>query len=72
MKIPPDAHIPRRKLTEYLLLRREVDDKAKFLGLVSFAVEDQPHELEATIRNWVSREEAIYDLNNEYGDFYRV
>lgn len=32
MRIPPDAIIPMEKLTAYLLVAREWDDKSKFLA----------------------------------------
>jgi len=40
MKIPPDALIPLEKLTSYLLVHREWDDKSKFLAQAGFTREN--------------------------------
>jgi hypothetical protein len=71
MRISGDAIIPRAKLTQYLLIPREVDDKAKFLAQAGFTLAD-PGMLEAAIHELIQTHDAIYDLTNEYGDFYRV
>jgi hypothetical protein len=71
MKIPADAIIPPQKLTRYLLVFKEVDDKSKFLAQAGFDAADA-HVLEAAIRKLIQTEEATYDLTNEFGDYYRV
>lgn len=71
MKLPLPVLIPRRKLTHYLLVPREVDDKARFLAQAGFT-QANPEALEAALRKLVQADEAYYDLSNEYGDFYRV
>jgi hypothetical protein len=38
MKIPADATIPDSKLTRYLLVSREQDDKSKFLAQAGFTL----------------------------------
>lgn len=38
MKIPPDAIIPMEKLTAYLLVARDWDDKSKLLAQAGFSV----------------------------------
>lgn len=71
MKIPADAIIPRGKLTRYLLVWREEDDKSKFLALAGFT-SDNPGDLETAIRQHIATNEAVLHRSNEYGDFYRV
>src|SRR5215208_6609182 len=63
--------IAREKLTQYLLLPKEVDDKSKFLAQAGFTPINVDS-LEAALRKLVQTYEPIYDLTNEYGDFYRV
>jgi hypothetical protein len=36
MKLPADSHIDPRKVTDYLLVRRDVDDKSGFLRLAGY------------------------------------
>lgn len=71
MRIPDDAAIAKEKLFEYLLVRREHDDKSNFLGQAGFDLSRQDELLEA-LRNLASTAEAVEDGNNEYGDFYRA
>ena len=71
MKIPFDAIIPPPKLTQYLLIPREEDDKSKFLAQGGFT-QDNPQQLEVAIRQLANTAEAIEDTTNEYGTFYRV
>jgi len=71
MRIPVDALIQLEKLTNYLLLPKEVDDKSKFLAQAGFTQEN-PEILEAAIRELIQTHDAILDRSNEYGQFYRV
>lgn len=71
MKLPLPVLIPRRKLTHYLLVPREVDDKARFLAQAGFT-QANPEVLEAALQNWLKRKKRSMDLSNDYGDFYRV
>jgi hypothetical protein len=71
VKIPPDAIIPDDKLTRYLLVPREQDDKSKFLAQAGFTA-DNPEQLKLAIRQLADRVEALEDRSNEYGIFYRV
>ncbi|WGV26577.1 DUF6883 domain-containing protein [Halotia branconii] len=71
MKIPPDAIIADEKITRYLLVPREQDDKSKFLALAGFTQEN-PELLKAAIRQLVDSTATIQDRDNEYGVFYRV
>ena len=71
MKIPSDAVIPMEKLTAYLLVPREWDDKSKFLGYGGFT-KDSPHLLLAALRELAAEAEAMEDGENEYGVFFRA
>ena len=71
MKIPPDAVIPEEKLTHYLLMRRERNDKSQYLERAGF-LPDHPAILESAIRQLTTDAEAVEDGVNEYGVFYRV
>lgn len=71
MRIPPDAIIPMEKLTAYLLVPREWDDKSKFLAYAGFT-RDNPHLLLAAIRELAATAEAVEDKRNEYGVFLRA
>ena len=71
MKIPNDAIIPERKITQYLLVFKAKDDKSKFLAQAGFTQEN-PDLLEAAIRDLANRVEAVVDDQNEYGTFFLV
>jgi hypothetical protein len=71
LKIPPDAVIPLEKLTGYLLVYREWDDKSKFLAQAGFSREN-PHLLLASIRELAATVEATKDGENQYGEFLRA
>lgn len=71
MRIPPDAALPIEKLTAYLLVAREWDDKSKFLAQAGFSREN-PHLLLAAIRELAATAEAVEDGENEYGVFLRT
>ena len=71
MKIPPDAVIPREKLTRYLLVRRPLSDKSEFLARAGFTLGD-PEDLLAALARLAAEREAVSDGVNEYGEFLRV
>lgn len=71
MKLPSNVIIPNAKITRYLLVYREQDDKSKFLAQAGFT-QDNPEQLEAAILQLIQNQEAVEDKNNEYGIFYRV
>jgi hypothetical protein len=71
MKIPPEAMIPEDKLTRYLLVPREQDDKSKFLAQAGFFLSNWP-DLLAVIRLLAETGEAVEDGSNPFGDFYRI
>jgi hypothetical protein len=71
MRIPAEAVIPREKLSRYLLVHREWDDKSQFLARVGFT-NDRPTELDSAIRRVAAENDAVDDGTNEYGTFFRV
>jgi hypothetical protein len=71
MRIPPDAEIPLKKITDYLLVPREWDDKSKFLAQAGF-LPDNPESLLRAIRKLVADVDAIEDRDSEYGVFLRA
>jgi hypothetical protein len=71
VKIPKDALIPDAKLTNYLLVFREQDDKSKFLAQAGFTL-DNPEILNAELRRLIAEIEVEEDEENDYGIFYVV
>src|SRR6476660_9327969 len=71
MRIPADALIAAEKLTGYLLLPREWDDKSKFLAKAGFG-RTNPENLLNALRTLAAEVEAIEDGNNEQGEFFRT
>jgi len=71
MHIPPEAEIPREKLTHYLLVPKPLDDKSRFLARAGFDTAN-PEVLETAIRTLAAAEPALHDGTNEYGNFWRV
>ncbi len=71
MKIPPDAVIPRAKLTQYLLIWKPKKDKSRFLAKAAFTL-DNPDDLETAIRKLIAENEAVADGSNEFGEYFRV
>ena len=71
MRIPPDAAIPRDKLTRYLLVERPWGDKSKFLARAGFT-QTSSDELFVALRQLATAREAVADGGNEYGEFLRV
>lgn len=71
MKIPDSAIILDAKITKYLLVYREQDDKSKFLAQGGFT-QYNPEQLKLAIRCMADHNRAIEEMTNEYGTFYRV
>ena len=71
MKIPPDADIPREKLTRYLLTPKPKNDKSRFLAQVGLT-QDNPDMLEDAVRQLITEQEAVADRHDEYGIYYQV
>jgi hypothetical protein len=64
MKIPTNAIIPDSKITGYLLVLREQDDKSKFLAQAGFT-QDNPEQLISALRQLTDAVEAVEDTTNE-------
>jgi len=71
MKLPLNAHIDPRKLTEYLLRHRLEDDKSVFLALAGYTA-DNADRLLMDIREQVLPLEAEFIEQTEYGPKYRI
>jgi hypothetical protein len=50
MKLPPDTFIPPKKITHYLLTRRDEDDKSEFLARAGYTAETATR-LQADLRS---------------------
>jgi hypothetical protein len=64
MKLPDDVIIPDAKISQYLLIYREQDDKSKFLAQAGFTPSN-PDQLKAAILELIQTTEAIEDSRNE-------
>jgi hypothetical protein len=71
MKFSPNVIIPDDKLSKYLLLYKEKNNKSKFLAQAGFT-QNNPDELKLAIYQLISIFEAIEDLTNEYGLFIEL
>ena len=72
MKLPLDAVIAPTKLTKYLLIWRDADDKSKFLGQAGYGQENW-QQLAADLRNQILPLEAMpSDEPNRFGDVYEI
>ena len=72
MKLPPDTVIAPAKLTKYLLVWRDADDKSKFLAQAGYGQENW-EQLEADLRNQILPLEAVpRDEPNHFGDVYEI
>lgn len=72
MKLSPDALIVTVKLTKYLLVWRDADDKSKFLAQAGYGQENW-QQLEADLRSQLLPLEAVpSDEPNQFGDVYEI
>ena len=71
MKLPLNAQIDRRKLTEYLLRPRAEDDKAAFLALAGYTA-DNADQLLTDISDQILPCDAEFVEQTEYGPKYRI
>ncbi len=71
MKLQGTVIIPDDKLTQYLLVPRQENDKSKFLAQAGFTV-NNPEQLKQAILNLVQSHDAISDRQNNYGIYYLV
>ena len=71
MRLPPDAYVDRRKLTDYLLRWRPEDDKSTFLRRAGYTAETADNLLQ-DIREQIASVEAEFVEMTEYGPKYRL
>lgn len=71
MKLQSNIIIPDSKLTQYLLVPRQEDDKSKFLAQAGFT-QDNPDQLKQAIFHLIQNCDAISDRQDKYGTYYRV
>lgn len=71
MKLQGTIIIPDAKLTQYLLVPRQEDDKSKFLAQAGFT-QDNPDELKQAILTLTQTYDATSDRQDKYGTYYRV
>lgn len=71
MKIPEASIIAEEKFTRYLLLRRDYDDKSRYLEIAGFTI-DNHLLLMDEIRKLVSENDAVEERSDEYGTFFKV
>jgi hypothetical protein len=71
MRIPPNATIADDKLTAYLLVHRQWDDKSGYLLRAGFDMSNW-RDLRSAILQTTGATDAVEDGGNEYGIFFRV
>ena len=71
MKFRSDLIIAEEKLTGYLLVKREFDDKSQFLSKAGYTL-DNFKKLKDDILNIVLENEAVFQREDEYGKFYKI
>ena len=72
MRLPHDAIIAEAKLTKYLLVWQEADDKSKFLERAGYTLENW-WQLENALRSQLLPLEAVpSDEPNRFGDVYEI
>jgi hypothetical protein len=71
MKIPENVIIPSDKLTKYLLIFKQKNDKSKYLLQGGFTL-DNWQKLKQAIEKLIKENEAIEDITDQYGTYYQV
>ena len=71
MKLPSDAVIAPEKLTKYLLVQREFDDKSQFLRQAGCTLENW-EQLEQDLRLQVLPSHAVPIEQTDYGDIFEI
>ncbi len=71
MKIPENAIIPDAKLTKYLLVFKQKNDKSKYLLQAGFTLANW-QQLRTAIQELIKENDAIKDITDEYGKYYQV
>lgn len=71
MKLPHDAIIATAKLTRYLLVWREADDKSRFLAQAGYG-QDNWQQLEADLIQILLLDALPSHESNRFGDVYEI
>jgi hypothetical protein len=71
MRLIGNIIIPEAKLTRYLLVPQDQDDKSKFLARAGFTQEN-PEGLRQALLDLIANNDAIFDRREHHGKFYRV
>ena len=72
MKLSRDAIIAEAKLTKYLLVWQDTDDKSKFLGQAGYTLENW-QQLETDLRSQILPLKVVpSDKPNRFGDVYEI
>ncbi len=72
MKIKPEQlDIPEEKITEYLLAKKEKNDKSKFLLSLGYSKENWQDLLD-DIKNIAISNELILERKSEFGNLYSI
>lgn len=71
MRLSGTIIIPEAKLTQYLLVHQEANDKSQFLAQAGFTLANPGH-LRQAIMTLIQTHDAIADRQNKYGTYYRV
>jgi len=69
--LDPNAIIPEAKLTEYLLVFLEKDDKSQFLSQAGYTLENW-QELEQDLREQILSLEALPTIQTQYGQKFSI
>ena len=69
--LPSDALIATEKLTKYLLVRRPVGDKLKFLRQAGYTL-DNWRQLEQDIRQQILSQEVVPIEQTRYGEYFEI
>lgn len=70
-KLTPDAEIAPEKLTKYLLVKRPVGDKSKFLRLAGYTIGNW-QQLAQDIRQQILPKEAVPVEKSPYGELFEI
>ncbi len=71
MKLPSNTIIAPEKLTRYLLVQREFDDKSQFLRQVGYTLENW-EQLEQDLRLQALPHEAVLIEQTVYGNIFEI
>jgi hypothetical protein len=71
MRLPSNAIIAPSKLTNYLLVFKQRNDKSKWLASAGYDLSSW-RQLEHDLRVQILSKEAHFDENNRFGNVYRI